>query len=123
MPKAVFRGREWGVIRAALVDIPTDKDGRHTAGLCDWQTRTIWLDESEEGEIALDTAIHEAIHALAPKWSEKRVEGFSESLSAYLYAIGYRREQHDVAVSGSAPRGEARKRGKGKGKSGPKRGR
>lgn len=52
--------------------------------------KTIVLESELEGVEALDTAIHEYLHALEPTWSEKRVARSASGMAKYLWKIGVR---------------------------------
>ena len=62
---------------------------------CHFDIRTIQLDPAERGRQALDSTIHEAIHAIhdspgMPRLSEAQVELEANAMSGLLWGIGYR---------------------------------
>ena len=59
------------------------------AGLCSTGP-TILIDRDLEGKDALDTAIHEYLHALHPDWKEKRVARTATAMTKYLWKLGVR---------------------------------
>lgn len=61
------------------------------AGDCNWQKRRIRCDSRERGTEALDTLLHESLHALFPQVSEQRIARAATDLANILDACGYRK--------------------------------
>lgn len=75
-------GQRWKVARNEKL--------RDCYGICEYDTRTIRLRDGLSGVDLLDTLIHELIHARWPDLHEEAVVEFSETLSGFLYAEGFR---------------------------------
>ncbi|NQW46641.1 MAG: hypothetical protein HQ464_02615 [Planctomycetes bacterium] len=75
-------GQRWKIIRARL---------RLKYGECDYDTRTIRIDERLTGRELLDTLIHELVHARWPDLHEQAVIEFSNIAAEVLYAERFRR--------------------------------
>lgn len=68
---------------------------RDAYGICDYATRTIKLRSGLVGLDLLDTILHELLHARWPDLSEDAVAEFSETVSGFLYAEGFRQGHDD----------------------------
>jgi hypothetical protein len=66
---------------------------RKDDGVCDYSTKTIRLRAGLVGVDLLDTILHELIHARWPDLHEDAVAEFSETVSGFLDAEGFK--QHD----------------------------
>lgn len=65
---------------------------RGLLGLCDYEKTTVTICTSVKGFEHLDTAIHEALHALQGYASEDHVAEVATTLSQILWTLGYRTE-------------------------------
>lgn len=54
--------------------------------------RRIVVNEAIDTPDGFDTLIHEALHAIDPKLSHKKIEKIAGQLSGFLLALGYRRK-------------------------------
>lgn len=80
--RTVYIGDErWKIIRQRLA-----KDD----GQCDYNTKTIRIDDRLHGVDLMDTLIHEMVHGRWPDLSEDAVAEFSETVSGVLDAEGFR---------------------------------
>ena len=61
-------------------------------GLCDWDNRTISINERLTGEIELDTLIHELLHACQPDLEESAVDQTASDIARILTRLGYSRK-------------------------------
>jgi hypothetical protein len=75
-------GQRWKIVRAKL---------RRAYGECDYDTRTIRIDERVTGRELLDTLIHELVHARWPDLHEQAVIEFSNIAAEVLDAERFRR--------------------------------
>lgn len=78
-------GQRWKVQRGVRL--------RDADGVCDYNTKTIRLRAGLVGVDLLDTILHELIHARWPDLHEDAVAEFSETVSGFLDAEGFK--QHD----------------------------
>jgi len=60
-------------------------------GLCDHETRKIWIRERQSESERLDTLIHEVLHALAPDADEQSVTRMAKTVSNILWRDKWRR--------------------------------
>jgi hypothetical protein len=67
---------------------------RDADGVCDYATKTIKLRSGLHGVDLLDTILHELIHARWPDLSEDAVAEFSETVSGFLDAEGFRQADY-----------------------------
>jgi len=74
-----IRGKKWTVQDARLY------------GLCTHATRTIDVQVGRGAKNRMDTLIHEVLHALRPRWGEKKVCEIAKTLTVVLWKDGYRR--------------------------------
>lgn len=63
---------------------------RDADGVCDYAAKTIRLRAGLHGADLLDTILHELIHARWPDLHEDAVAEFSETVSGFLDAEGFR---------------------------------
>lgn len=86
--RTVYIGDErWKIIRKRLAQ----DDGQ-----CDYNTKTIRVDERLHGVDLMDTLIHEMVHGRWPDLTEDAVAEFSETVSGVLDAEGFRQpDDHD----------------------------
>lgn len=75
-------GKPWKIAWKAI---------RKNDGLCCYDIHEIWLARRLRDENELETAIHEAMHAIAPQWGEEAIEQAAEELADMLWMMGYRR--------------------------------
>jgi hypothetical protein len=64
---------------------------RPLLGLCDWDKRTITICDQLDGELELDTIVHELLHACQPDLAEDTVEQTATDVARVLFRLGYRR--------------------------------
>jgi hypothetical protein len=62
-------------------------------GEVDWENREVLVDKELEGKQRLEVTIHEALHVLFPRASEKRIDSYGIELSDMLWELGYRNEK------------------------------
>ena len=88
-PKTLLvRGRRWK--RRDPPDIPeVHQETPALLGLCDYDTRTLYMPGTPRTEDELDTVIHEIIHACT-ELDEQAVSETAETLSGYLWRLGWR---------------------------------
>jgi hypothetical protein len=79
-------GQRWKIRRARL-------RGRY--GDCDYETRTIRIDERISGTELLDTLIHELVHARWPDLLESSVEEFATMATEVLNAERFLRPEDE----------------------------
>lgn len=80
-------GKRWKVFEVPRVLIP----GTH--GLCFEDTQEIYVSAQDRGEVALDTLIHEALHAQMDYLTEAKVRAQAAELARLLWRLGYRKEK------------------------------
>lgn len=73
-----IRSKEWTVIR------------RRLSGWADFDTREIFVDSGLRGWAAVDTAIHEALHAALPWLPEDHIAEAATAAVDVLRALGFR---------------------------------
>ena len=79
--RVIIGGRRWRIVVGGV--------GPGLCGECDYDARTIHIDESLRGGERLDTVIHEITHAAFPWLSEEAVEQFGTELAVALQRWGY----------------------------------
>ena len=57
-------------------------------GFCDYESRTIYVAASLEGQPLIETGIHEGLHAVLPDLSEEAVERYAAQIARLLVALG-----------------------------------
>jgi hypothetical protein len=80
-----LRGKYWSIV--------FEKLHKSTLGLCDWSSRKITISTARKvnGELQLDTIIHELLHACQPDLAEETVEETASDIARVLTKLGYRR--------------------------------
>lgn len=68
---------------------------RNAVGLVEDGDDTIYIDPRLKGRKKMEILIHEALHILFPKMTEKAVIENSVELTKMLWAEGYRQADHD----------------------------
>jgi hypothetical protein len=79
-----IKGRKWSIREADLDD---------NFGECHWEKRLIKILRGQCPQERLDTLIHEVIHAVDEKLSEKKVFALANVITAVLWMDGYRRKK------------------------------
>lgn len=64
----------------------------YEAGKCNFTDHKLALNPDINGRMALDTAIHEGIHACYPDMDEPAVESAATDIAKFLWRLGYRRK-------------------------------
>ena len=78
----VFRHKRYKVLRARSYE----------CGKCNFTDRTVALNPEVNGRLALDTAIHEGVHACYPDMDEPAVTEAATDIAKFLWRLGYRRK-------------------------------
>lgn len=78
-------------LRGKYYSLKFAKLEKRLCGQCDWDKRTISINERLSGEIELDTLIHELLHACQPDLAEETVTETATDIARVLFRLGYRR--------------------------------
>jgi hypothetical protein len=83
----IFRllGKRW-----RLEQVPAESLPGHD-GECEFGPRVVRVVDSLGPKTALETVLHELLHASDSEWSEKRVASVARSMASVLWRLGWRR--------------------------------
>lgn len=84
----MVRGKRWKRLDPSRVPEEHLKDGP-VHGLCDYNTRTLYMPGAPGTEYELDTVLHEIVHACT-ELDEQAVTETAATLSGYLWRLGWR---------------------------------
>lgn len=79
--------------------LPTDEvpvKGLITRGICDHEDGTIYINPHQGDKEKLITAIHEALHYLFPKHTERRVEKNGVIIGEVVWKLGFRIKKNET---------------------------
>jgi len=85
MKAHVFMGAVWGIMRVS-------KLRRKLLGLCDPETKTLYIPIEGDTYDELYAIVHEAIHACFDFMSEEWVEAAAASIATLLWRLGWRKQ-------------------------------
>ncbi len=85
MARAKLGGKRFAIYHVHQAMLPDNH------GVCDIKAQEIYLCASDKGEAALDTLIHECLHAQMPWLDEEHVAQFGTELARVVTRMGYRR--------------------------------
>ena len=83
MTHHVFRHKRFSIVPSVGID----------AGECNIEKRRILLNTQESGKPAMDTAIHEALHACFWDMDDDAVTEAANAITRFLWRLGYRKEK------------------------------
>jgi hypothetical protein len=89
-----FRGQRWSVQDSKGLD-------RLTLGLCEHDIRKIQVPIYKDTELALDTTIHECLHASFPDISEEAINESASDIACLLYKLGWRLTKNNMPKANS----------------------
>ena len=75
-----------------FADMDKDRDQKHLDGLSLFEV-AIWINSNTRGRGELDTWIHEILHQIRPKLSEKSVASIAGNITDLLWRVGYRKKK------------------------------
>jgi hypothetical protein len=85
-----IRGQRWLQRDVDRSELPTDDNGEHWLGECDYTKHRINVAVDLEMKPRLETLIHEIIHAAYPDMEESAVEDGGRAITNALWKEGWR---------------------------------